>query len=101
MRIRKGDRVEVLSGKHRGQTGEVTRAIPAENRVIVAGVNVAKRSQKPTSATTQGGIIDKFMPLPVSAVAIICSKDGPTRVGYRVDADGSKHRICKKCGDEL
>ena len=101
MRIRQGDRVEVLSGKNRGKTGEVIRALPREDKVIVSGVNISKRHQRPTRATTQGGIIDKDMPLPVSAVALICSKDGPTRVGYRLDADGTKHRVCKKCGAEL
>ena len=77
MKIHKGDTVEVLSGKHRGKTGEVIRAIPKKNQVIVAGVNIAKRSQKPVRATMQAGIIDKDMPLPVSAVALVCTKDGP------------------------
>jgi large subunit ribosomal protein L24 len=101
MRIHKGDRVEVLSGKHKGKTGEVIRALPTQNKVLVSGVNVAKRHTKPVRATMQGGIIDKDMPLPVSAVAIICPKDGPTRVGYAFNADGTKKRICKKCGDDL
>jgi large subunit ribosomal protein L24 len=52
-------------------------------------------------ATMQGGIIDKDMPLPVSAVAILCSKDGPTRVRYEIDADGTKRRVCAKCGETL
>ena len=101
MKILKGDRVQVLAGKDRGKTGEVIRAIPSQGRVIVAGVNVAKRSQRATSATTQGGIIDKDMPMPVAKVAIICAKDGPTRVGYSVDDKGRKIRICRKCGAAL
>jgi large subunit ribosomal protein L24 len=101
MRIHKGDRVEVLSGKHKGKTGEVIRALPTQGKVLVAGVNIAKRHTKPVRATMQGGIIDKDMPLPVSAVAIICPKDGPTRVGYAFNADGTKKRICKKCGNDL
>jgi len=101
MKIKKGDRVVVLQGKDRGKEGVVMRAMPAEGKVIVDGVNVAKKHQKPTRMTMQGGIIDKDMPIPVSNVAIICSNDGPTRVGYRVDADGSKTRICRKCGGEL
>ena len=101
MKIKKGDRVRVLSGKDRGKEGVVMRAIPTEQKVIVDGVNVAKRHQKPTRVTMQGGIIDKDMPLHVSNVAIICPTDGPTRIGYRLEADGSKTRICRKCGGEL
>jgi large subunit ribosomal protein L24 len=101
MKIHKGDRVQVLSGKDRGKTGEVIRAIPAAEKVIVSGVNTAKRHQRATRATTQGGIINKDMPVHASTVALICSKDGPTRVGYRFDEDGKKIRICRKCGDDL
>ena len=101
MRIRKGDRVRVLTGKDRGKEGEVSRALPKSNKVIVDGVNVAKKHQKPTRATMQGGIIDKDMPIPVANVAIICSSCGPTRIGYRFDPDGTKIRVCKKCGGDL
>ena len=101
MKIHKGDEVQVLSGKHRGKTGEVIRAIPKKNTVVVAGVNIAKRSQKAARATMQAGIIDKDMPLPVAAVALICSKDGPTRAAYEVQGDGSKVRVCAKCGNRL
>ena len=101
MRIRKGDRVQVLSGKDRGKQAEVIRAIPAQDRVIVEGVHVAKRHAKPTRATMQGGVIDKFMPVSVSSVAIVCGNCGPTRIGMRVDAQGRKLRVCKKCGADL
>ena len=101
MKIKKGDRVRVLSGKDRGKEGVVMRALPTDRKVIVDGVNVAKKHQKPTRVTMQGGIIDKDMPIDVSNVAIICPTDGPTRVGYRIDADGHKTRICRKCGGEL
>ena len=101
MRIRKGDRVRVLTGKDRGKEGEVSRALPKSNKVIVDGVNVAKKHQKPTRATMQGGIIDKDMPIPAANVAILCSKCGPTRVGFRRDPDGTKFRTCKKCGGDL
>ena len=101
LKIRKGDRVRVLTGKDRGKEGEVSRALPAERKVIVDGVNVAKKHQKPTRATMQGGIIDKDMPIPVANVAIICSSCGPTRVGYRFEPDGTKVRVCKKCGGDL
>ncbi len=102
MRIKKGDRVVVRSGKYRGRRAEVSRALPAEGRVVLEGVNVAKRHQKATRATMQGGIIDKSMPLPVSSVSIWCNAcGGPTRIGMRVGEDGAKVRICRKCGEEL
>ncbi len=101
MKIRKGDRVQVISGKDLGKTGEISRVIPGRERVIVDGINVAKKHQKPTSATMQAGIIDKEMPVHVSTVAILCSKCGPTRVGYRFEDDGTKVRVCRKCGGDL
>jgi large subunit ribosomal protein L24 len=102
MKIRKGDKVRVLAGKDRGKEGRVSRAIPADNKVIVDGVNIAKRHQKPTSATTQGGIIDKAMPLDASNVAVLSPSDGkPTRIGYRVTEAGEKVRICKRTGADI
>ena len=102
MRLKKGDRVRVLTGKDRGKEGTIMRAFPARDRVIVEGVNMAKRHQRATKATMQGGVIDKDMPMPASNVAILCSKDGPTRIGYRTDeSTGKKYRVCKKCGGEL
>ncbi len=102
MKIRKGDRVQVLTGKDRGKTGTVSRSIPARDKVIVDGVNIAKKHQKPTRSTQQGGIIDKEMPIPVSNVAIVCSScNKPTRIGYRFEADGTKVRVCRKCGGDL
>ena len=101
MKLHKGDRVRVLSGKDRGKEGDVMRVLPKSNRVIVDGVNVAKRHQRATKATMQGGIIDKDMPINASAVAILCPTDGPTRIGYRDDGTGRKVRICRKCGQEL
>lgn len=101
MKIRKGDMVRVLTGKDRGKEGEVIRAIPERGKVIVAGVNIAKKHQRPLNATMQGGIIDKDMPIPVANVAIVCGDCGPTRVGYRFDDDGTKVRVCKKCRKDL
>jgi large subunit ribosomal protein L24 len=102
LKIRKGDRVRVLTGKDRGKEGNVMRALPREGKVIVDGVNVARKSQRPTRTTQQGGIIDKDMPLPVSNVALICPSCGkPTRVGFKIDASGAKVRLCKKCGGEI
>jgi large subunit ribosomal protein L24 len=102
VRIHKGDTVVVLQGKDKGKRAEVVRAIPERSRVILEGVNVAKRHAKPTRATQQGGIIDKFMPVHVSTVALVCKAcNQPTRVGYRIEADGEKVRICRKCGADL
>jgi large subunit ribosomal protein L24 len=102
MKIKKGDRVVVLSGKDRGKEGVVMRAMPKEGKVIVEGVNVAKKHQRATKMTMQGGIIDKDMPLDVSNVAIVSPRDGkPTRIGYRIDAQGNKTRICRRTGAEL
>ncbi len=102
LKIRKGDRVVVLKGKDRGKEGTVMRVLPSAGKVIVDGVNVAKKHQKPTKSTMQGGIIDKDMPIDVSNVAIVSPKDGKaTRVGYKIDDDGNKVRVCKRTGVEL
>ncbi|MGI9119391.1 MAG: 50S ribosomal protein L24 [Acidimicrobiales bacterium] len=102
MKIKKGDRVQVLSGKDRGKEGVVMRALPREGKVIVEGVNVAKKHQRPTRMTMQGGIIDKDMPIDVSNVAVVSPGDGkPTRVGYRFEANGQKIRICRRTGADL
>ncbi len=104
MKLKKGDRVRVLSGKDRGKEGDIMRVLPREGKVIVDGVNVARRHQRATRATMQGGIIDKDMPLPASAVAIVCPSDGPTRIGYRFEDTGTgrrKIRVCRKCGSDL
>lgn len=102
MKVRKGDLVQVLAGKDVGKRGEVTRVLPERQRVIVDGVNVAKRHQRATRATMQGGIIDKDMPVHVSNVAVVCrSCDRPSRVGYRFEPDGTKVRICRRCGKDL
>ena len=105
LKIKKGDQVKVLTGKDRGATGNVTRVLPDVGKVIVDGVNVAKKHQKATKATMQGGIIDKDMPIPVANVAMLCPTCGPTRVGYRFEerAEGKprKYRVCRKCGGEL
>ena len=101
LKIKKGDRVRVLAGKDRGKEGNVTRVVPKAGKIIVDGVNVAKKHQKPTRSTMQGGIIDRDMPLDASNVAVLCPKGHPTRVGYKFNSDGTKSRVCKKCGADL
>jgi large subunit ribosomal protein L24 len=102
MKIRKGDRVRVLNGKDRGKEGTVLRALPSEGKVVVEGVNTAKKHQKPTRANQSGGILNRDMPIDVSNVAVLSPGDGrPTRVGYRVAPDGTKVRICRRTGAEL
>jgi large subunit ribosomal protein L24 len=102
MKIHKGDTVIVLQGKDKGKKADVVRAIPERQKVIVEGVNVAKRHAKPTRATQQGGVIDKFMPVHVSTVALVCKTcDRPTRIGYKFEDEHEKVRVCKKCGSTL
>ena len=102
IKIRKGDRVRVLTGKDRGKEGVVMRVLPKTNKVIVDGVNIAKKHQKHRSATSQGGIIDKDMPIPVPNVAVLSPSDGrPTKVGYKVLEDGTKIRVCRRTGAEI
>ena len=99
-KIRKGDEVVVITGKDKGRRGTVTRVLD-DGHLLVEGINVAKKHQKPTRATMQGGIQDKAMPIHVSNLMLVCSKDGPVKAGYRIDADGKKTRVCRKCGGEL
>lgn len=101
MKLREGDLVEVIAGKDVGTQAKIARAFPSENRIIVEGVATAKHHQRPTGQTMQGGIIDKDMPIDASNVMIVCPDCGPTRIGYRIDSDGTKHRICRKCEGEL
>ena len=101
MKIKKGDKVIVITGKDKGKTGEVVKAMPKENKVIVAGINMAKRHQKP-SQENAGGIISKEMPIHVSNVALIDPKSGKaTRVAMRVEEGGRKVRVAKRSGDAI
>jgi len=101
MKIRKGDTVEVLQGKDRGVRGEVMAVDPVRNRVIVDGVNIARKHQRPTRTTQQGGIIDKAMPIDASNVAVVDPKSGKAgRVGFRYEGD-TKVRYHRRSGEEL
>ena len=98
-RIKRGDRVVVLTGRDRGRQGEVLRVLRKEDRVIVQGVNVVKRHQRP-SAAHPGGIIEKEAAIHISNVAHVDPASGrPTRVGYRILDDGRKVRFAKRSGE--
>ena len=99
MKIKKGDRVVILSGKDKGKHGEVTKSMPKEGKVIVAGVNVAARHRKASQANPQGGIERREAPLHASKVALEDPKTGkPTRVRFE-ERDGKKVRIAVKSGE--
>ncbi|MDO9335450.1 MAG: 50S ribosomal protein L24 [Caulobacteraceae bacterium] len=99
-KIKKGDRVIVLTGKDKGKTGNVTRVLPKEERLVVGGINMVQRHTKPTQGDPQGGIKNKEAPLHVSNVAIVDSNGKPTRVGFRVDGD-KKVRVAKSTGEVI
>lgn len=101
MKIKKGDKVIVLSGKSRDARGKVARALPASGRLVVEGVNLAKRRQRPRKQGEKGQVVEVAMPLAVSNVALYCDQCGRgARVGYRLTA-GKKSRICKRCSKEI
>jgi large subunit ribosomal protein L24 len=101
LKIKKGDEVVVLSGRDRGKKGEVLRVLPKESRVVVQGVNVVKRHSRPKPGDT-GGIVEKEAALHVSNVSLMDPKDGrPTRVGYKLLADGRKVRVARRSGEVI
>ena len=102
MNIKKDDKVIVLSGKDKGKQGEVLVAEPKAGKVIVKGVNVATKHQKPQKQGQEGGIIKVETPIYASKVMLVCPKCGkPTRPAFRILDDGSKTRVCRKCGETI
>jgi len=100
-KIRKGDKVVVLTGRDKGRTGEVVSVNPSEERALVRGVNLVKRHQR-QSASQEGGIISKELPVHLSNLAIADPSDGkPTRVGFKTIGDGRKVRFAKRSGAEI
>ena len=100
-KIKKGDKVVVRTGKDKGKTGEVLRVLRQDERVLVQGVNMVKRHQRP-SQVAPGGIMEKEAPLHISNVGLVDPKtDLPTRVGYRIDDDGRKLRFAKRSGEPI
>lgn len=104
-RIKKGDTVEIVAGKDLGERGQVKAVFPKENRVLVDGVNIVKRHQKARQQGNQqipAQILEKESPLDLSNVMLVCTScEKRTRVGYRVNEDGRKVRVCKKCNADI
>ena len=101
MKIRKGDTVTVISGKDKGVTSSVMRALPENQKVVVEKVAVVKKAQRPTRDNPSGGIMQLEKPVHVSNVMLVCPKcNKPTRVGIKTE-DGKKSRVCKKCGKNI
>ena len=101
-KIKKGDKVVILSGKDKGKHGEVTKAFPKEMKVLVGGVNMMTRHRKPSQTNPQGGLERIEAPMHISKVAIEDPKTGkPTRVGFKVLEDGRKVRIAKRSGEQI
>jgi large subunit ribosomal protein L24 len=101
LKIKKGDRVVVITGKDKGKKGEVLKVLPAENRAVVKGVSVVRRHQRQTP-TQEGGIVSKEAPIHMSNLALEDPKDGkPTRVGFKFLKDGRKVRFAKRSGEVI
>lgn len=101
IRLQKGDTVVVLAGKDKGKTGKVLATHPRENKVTVEGINMAKKHMKPNKQYPQGGIIDITRPIWVSKVAIADGNKKPSRIGYKIDANGKKTRVFKTTDKEI
>lgn len=102
IRLKKGDNVVVLAGKYKGKTGKIVEVSPANNTVIVEGINIVKKHVKPDKKYPQGGIIEMTKPIGVSKVAIVePTSKKPSKIGYTINKDGEKKRIYKRTGKEI
>lgn len=98
LKVKKGDVVKVIAGNDRGKRGEVLKVLREQERLIVKGVNIITRHQRPTARQREGGIIEREGTIHLSNVLVICpSCDRPTRVGFQVSEAGEKMRVCKQC----
>ena len=101
MKIKKGDTVLIIAGKYRGKKCKVLKTFPKEKKILVEGVNLVKKHQRPRRTGEKGQIIELPKPIDVSNAKLICPKCAkPTRIGYKI-IEGKKYRICKKCGQEI
>ena len=102
LKIKKGDRVVVITGRDKGKQGEVLKVLPKDSRIIVQGVNLAKRHTRPSAADPSGGILDKELAIHISNVAHIDPKSGkPTRVGFKLVEGGRKVRVARRSGEMI
>lgn len=99
MKLKRGDKVIVISGKNKGSVGVIQKVLPKENKVVVEGVNVHKKHQKPTQANPNGSVVEFFAPIDASNVAYYDEKSKkPTKIGYKVEDNGTKVRVAKRSG---
>ena len=102
LHIKKGDTVYVKTGKDKGKTGKVVKVFVEENRAIVEGLNMVSKSQKPSAQNPNGGIVKQEAPIHISNLNLVDPKSGkPTRVGIKINEDGTKVRVAKKSGEEI
>ncbi len=101
-RIKRNDTVMVVAGRDRGKTGKVMRVLPERGRVVIERLNIVKRHTKPRGAQTPGGIVEKEAPIAISNVMIFCDRcNAPVRVGIKAADDGSRSRVCRRCGEVI
>lgn len=101
LKIKKGDQVKVIAGSNKGKTGKVLKVYPKTIRILVEGINLAKRHTKPSQANPQGGIVSKERPIHYSNVMIMDAAGKPTRIAIKTDAKGVKTRVAKTTGKEI
>ena len=101
-KVWKNDTVIVVAGRERGKTGKVLRVLPTRGRVIVERLNMVKRHTKPRGAASPGGIVEREAPLDISNVMVMCDRcNAPVRAGFKLAADKTRSRVCRRCGDVL
>jgi len=102
IRIKKDDKVKVLTGKDKGKIGKVLKVVNKTNRIVVENINMVKVHQRPSQANPQGGIVEKAMPMDVSNLMLMCNSCvKPTRIGIKQLEDGKRVRVCKKCNQQI
>ncbi len=99
-KLKKGDQVQIITGKDKGKKGRILRIDRLTGKVIVEGLNMVKKTQRPKSQNDKGGIIEIEAAIPASNVQVLCKKCGITRITMKIDGD-SKTRVCRKCGEVL